>query len=202
MNLTQIQIRPAQPNDAAFIADMIQLSMGGLAVHLFGTDGRSINRYIENLVLRNAGRFGLRFSFIADVAEISKGFLLSYKGRSLNFLNIATLPQLFLAMGFAPAFRFTKRGIGLPGGREAVKDEYYISNLGVHPSAQGQGVGSALLKFAEGLASNAKLTKCSLIVSQHNQNAFRLYRRFGYQVVETVQDDNPSLGYQRMVKVL
>jgi GNAT superfamily N-acetyltransferase len=202
MNLTQIQIRPARLHDAAFIADMIQLSMGGLAVHLFGTDGRSINRYIENLVLRNAGRFGLRFSFIADVAEISKGVLLSYKGRSLNFLNIATLPQLFLAMGFAPAFRFMKRGIGLPGGREAVKDEYYISNLGVHPSAQGQGVGSALLKFAEGLASNAKLTKCSLIVSQHNQNAFRLYRRFGYQVVETVQDDNPSLGYHRMVKVL
>jgi ribosomal protein S18 acetylase RimI-like enzyme len=41
-----------------------------------------------------------------------------------------------------------------------------------------------------------------LIVSLHNQNAFRLYQRFGYQVVETVQDDNPSLGYHRMLKVL
>jgi ribosomal protein S18 acetylase RimI-like enzyme len=202
MNLTEIQIRPANANDSPFIADMIQLSMGGLADHLFGVESRSIKKYIENLVQCNAGRFGLRFSFIADVAGNSKGVLLSYKGRSLDLLNIATFPQLFFAMGFAPAFRFMKRGIKLPGGLEAGRDEYYISNLGVHPSAQGLGIGSALLKFAEGLAANAKVKKCSLIVSLRNQNAFRLYQRFGYQVVETVQDDNPSLGYHRMVKVL
>jgi len=72
----------------------------------------------------------------------------------------------------------------------------------VHPSSQGLGIGSALLKFAEGLACDAKLTRCSLIVGSYNQKAFRLYQRLGYQVVETVRSENPSLGYYRMVKVL
>jgi len=202
MNLTEIRIRPASKDDAPFIAEMLKLSMGSLADYLFEADARTITRYIESLVLRNAGRFGMRFSFIADVAGISKGVLLSYKGGSVDLLNVATFPHLFSAMGFSRAIRFMKRGISLPGGREAVKDEYYISNLGVHPSAQGLGIGSALLKFAESLACDAKLSKCSLIVGSYNQNAFRLYQRLGYQVVETVRNENPSLGYYRMVKVL
>lgn len=202
MSLTEISIRPARQNDAPFIAEMIKLSMGSLADYLFGTDGQSIKKYIEKLVLENAGRFGLRFSFIAESAGISKGILLSYKGRSIDLLNLATFPHLFSAMGFGPALRFMKRGISLPGGSEAVKDEYYISNLGVDPSSQGLGVGSALLKFAEGLARNEKLAKCSLIVALYNRDAFRLYQRFGYRVVETVQSKDETLGYHRMVKQL
>jgi ribosomal protein S18 acetylase RimI-like enzyme len=105
-------------------------------------------------------------------------------------------------MGFAPALRFMWRGVSLPGGREAVKDEYYISNLGVDPSAQGCGVGSVLLNFAEGLARKEKLTKCSLIVGLYNRNALRLYERFGYRIAETISHQNEALGYHRMVKQL
>lgn len=196
-----IDIRPARQTDSLFIAEMIQISMGSLADYLFGTDSQSIKKYLENLVVRNAGRFGLRLSFIAESAGLSKGVLLSYKGRSIDFLNLSTFPHLFPAMGRS-AFGFMQRGVNLPGGREAYKDEYYISNLGVHPPAQGQGIGSDLLKFAEGLARNENLAKCSLIVGSYNQSALRLYQRIGYQIVETVQDKNPLLGYHRMVKVI
>lgn len=202
MNLTELSIHPARQKDVPFIAEMIKLSMGSLADHLFGMDDWSIKRQIENLVRRNAGRFGLRFSFVAEAGGISKGALLSYKGGSVDYLNAATCPHLFSVMGVGPALRFMMRGISLPGGREAVKDEYYISNLGVDPASQGQGIGSALLKFAEELTRDQKLAKCSLIVGLYNQDAFRFYQRHGYEVVETVQDKNKTLEYHRMVKKL
>ena len=197
-----IDVRPARQTDSPFIAEMIQLSMSHLADYLFGVDGKSIKKYIENLVVRNAGRFGFRHSFIAESGGVSKGVLLAYKGRIIDRLNLSTFPHLFSAMGFSTAFGFMKRGVNLPGGREAYQDEYYISNLGVHPSAQGQGIGSDLLKFAEGLARKENLSKCSLIVGSYNPNALHLYQRLGYQIVETVQGDDPALGYHRMVKVI
>ena len=197
-----INVRPACKHDASFIAEMIQLSLGGLADYLFGTDDQYTRKYIESLVIRNAGRFGFRFAFIAEFNGMSKGVLLSFKSSRLGFMDFSTIPHLFPVLGVSSAFHFVKRVVSLPGGREAENNEYYISNLGVHPSAQGQGIGSLLLKFAEGLARNENLTKCSLIVGSHNQNASRLYQRFGYQIVETVQDDNPLLGYHRMVKAI
>lgn len=194
-----LAIRPALQSDAAFVAEMFLLSMGSLADYLFATDQQTAKDFTERLVIRNAGRFGLRFGFIAEVEGAPKGALVACHGKLLDRLNLATFPHLFAAMGLS-AFGFVRRGIALPGGREAKGDEYYLGNLGVHPSAQGLGIGSALLGFAEQRAHKEGLTKCSLVVALYNQAAFRLYKRFGYEVVETVE--HPSLGYYRMVKVL
>lgn len=202
MNLMDLAIRPALKQDAAFVAEMIQLSMGHLAEHLFEADHRSVRTCLENLLIRNAGRFGVNLSFIAESAGKMKGALLSFHGAAINRLNLATVAHLFPILGVGQAFRFMWRGVTRPGGQEAGSDEYYISNLGVLPSAQGQGVGAALLRFAEGVAQESGLPKTSLVVGLRNQNALRLYRRSGYQVVETVQDKNKTLEYHRMVKKL
>ncbi len=197
-----LTIRPALQSDAIFVAEMIQLSMSHLADHLFGADHRSVQKILEDLATRNAGRFGARLSFVAESAGSLKGALISFKGAGINRINLATFPHLFPALGFRHTFGFMWRGVNLPGGVEAKADEYYISNLGVHPSAQGQGIGSELLTFAEKLAGESGLSKVSLIVGSYNQNALRLYQRVGYCIVETVQAANQTLGYHRMVKVL
>lgn len=198
MNST-LAIRPALQSDAAFVAEMFLLSMGSLADHLFATDQQTAKSFTERLVIRNAGRFGLRFAFIAEVGGASKGALVACKGNLLERLNLATAPHLFGVMGWS-AFGFIWRGVALPGGREAEADEYYIGNLGVHPSAQGLGIGSALLEFAEAQARRHGLAQCALVAALYNHGAIRLYERFGYEVVETVE--HPTLGYYRMVKVL
>lgn len=192
-------IRPALKSDTAFVAEMIHLSMGHLADYLFGADSQ---RSIEDLASRNAGRFGAGLSYVAESAGTLKGALVSFKGAGIDRINLATFPHLFPALGLRHAFGFMWRGVMLPGGAEAKADEYYISNLGVHPSAQGQGIGSELLAFAEKLAGESGLHKVSLIVGSYNQNALRLYQRVGYGIVETVQAANHALGYHRMVKVL
>lgn len=197
-----VTIRPALQSDAAFVAEMIQLSMGHLADYLFGADHRSVQAYLENLVRRNAGRFAARLSHVAESAGTLRGALVSFKAAGIDRINLATFPHLFPALGVWRAIGFMQRGASLPGGAEAKADEYYISNVGVHPSAQGQGVGSALLKFAEKITRDAGLSKTSLIVGSYNQSALRLYQSTGYQIVETVEDANQILGYYRMVKVI
>ena len=197
-----VTIRPALQSDAAFVAEMIHLSMGHLADYLFGADQPSVRIYIENLVRRNAGRFAARLSYVAESAGMLKGALVSFRGAGIDRINLATFPHLFPELGLRITLGFMWRGVNLPGGAEAKADEYYISNIGVHPSAQGQGIGSALLKFAEKTAIEAGLPKTSLIVGSYNQNALRLYQRIGYQIVETVEDSNRILGYYRMVKVI
>lgn len=195
-------IRPAIESDIPFAAEMMQLSLGKLGDHLFGTDRQTSKAHIEKLIARNAGRFALRFAFIYTVNDKSQGAMFSSRGDGLERLNTKTAPHLFPVLGFLPALGFIRRGISLPGGREAENDEYYIGNIGVIPSAQGQGIGTTLLNFGEELAHQQGLPKCSLIVGLYNQGALRLYQRHGYQIVETVPAENPSLAYHRMVKVL
>lgn len=199
MSSLDILIRPAVHSDVPFVADMFLLSMGSLADHLFAADKQTAKHSIEKLVARNAGRFALRFAWIAEVNGNTKGGLVACKGNMIEHLNLATAPHLFGVMGLS-AFGFMWRGVALPGGREAEADEYYIGNLGVHPSAQGLGIGSAMLEFAATQARQHGLAKCSLVAALYNHGAIRLYERFGYEVVETVE--HPTLGYYRMVKVL
>jgi len=200
--MPEVSIRPASLNDAAFVAEMMYLSMGGLADHLFDETGQQVIAPLENLFTRNAGRFDLGLAFVAEVKGRPSGMMFSCEGARLDALNLAVFPHLFPVLGLVPAFRFVWRGVHLPGGAEALKDEYYISNIGVHPTAQGQGIGSRFLAYAEQIARASRLAKCSLLVSLHNVNALRLYQRTGYQIVETVHDENENLGYHRMVKQL
>ena len=197
-----LKIRAAQPTDASFAASMIYLTMTSLADHLFQKKTDVIEGVIAKLFTRKDGRFGHGSALIAEFEDISVGLLVASRGDKVNRLNLETIPHLIAVLGFARAIGFIRRGIGLPGGREAYDDEFFLSNLAVIPSMQGHSFGSQMLTYAEGLARENNLSKCSLIVGWHNTKARRLYERTGYQVVEIVPDENEDLGYYRMVKAL
>jgi L-phenylalanine/L-methionine N-acetyltransferase len=58
-----------------------------------------------------------------------------------------------------------------------------ISSVAVHPSYQGKGVGSALVKAALNLADNwLNLHRLELVVYTDNEAAIALYRKFGFVV--------------------
>ena len=200
--MNSIQIRPARPTDAALAAQLFQLSMGGLADYLFNNDSSFAKNSLMKLFSSNAGRFGFANALVAEVDGESVGLLVSYPGKKLPTLALRTLPHLISILGLPRVFDFIRRGISLPGGKEAGTDEYYISNVGVLPSAQGRGIGARLLEYADETARHAHLMKCSLLVSLKNEGARRLYERNGYQIVLTVQEKNKAPGYHRMVKDL
>lgn len=201
MNPT-LENRAAGPVDASFAASMIHLSMGHLADHLFQQDRDVIEEKLAGLFARDAGRFGYKCAFVAECERGPVGLMVACRGDRVNRLNLETIPHLIAVLGLSQAIGFMHRTIGLPGGREAKDDEFFISNLGILPSMQGRSFGSQMLAFAEELASEDNLKKCSLIVGWHNTRAHRLYERTGYRVVETVQDGSEDLGYHRMVKAL
>jgi ribosomal protein S18 acetylase RimI-like enzyme len=197
-----LRLRAAQVDDAPFAASMLRLSMGSLADHLFGRKPGNIEKLLEKLFARDAGRFGYKHAFIAAFENTSVGLLVASRGDKVNRLNLETIPHLMAVLGPAKAVGFIWRVVMLPGGKEAEDDELYISNLGIIPSMQGRFFGTHMLAHAEKLAQDRNLAKCSLIVGWHNTSARRLYERVGYQVVETVKDEGKHNGYYRMVKVL
>jgi len=199
---SELEIWPATSANASFAASMICLSMGSLADRLFAQKDETIDKMIAKLFARNAGRFGYNDAYIAELEDKPVGLLIVVRGADVNRLNLKTIPHLTAVLGFTKAIGFIWRAVTLPGGREAENDELYIANLGIIPSMQGRSLGSQLLAYAEKLAREYNLKKCSLIVGWHNTNARRLYERIGYQIVETVQDEIGHQGYYRMVKVL
>lgn len=62
-------------------------------------------------------------------------------------------------------------------------DCYFVENIAVAPSAQGRGLGAALLGFAEAAAVAAKLPAVGLYTNALMTENLRLYPRLGY--VET-----------------
>jgi ribosomal protein S18 acetylase RimI-like enzyme len=199
---SELEIRPATSADASFAALLIHLSMDSLADHLFAQKAETVDAMISKLFVRNAGRFGYKDAFIAELEEKSVGLLIAARGADVNRLNLETIPHLIAVLGLIKAIGFVWRAVTLPGGREAYDDELYIANLGILPSMQGRSLGSGLLVYAEELARKYSLMKCSLIVGWHNTDARRLYERVGYQIVETVQDEIEHRGYYRMLKAL
>ena len=197
-----LSIRPAQVSDSAFLAEMFSLSMGGLADHLFADAPLSVTGTLRALIARDAGRFGFGLAHLAEEDGSPAGALVACPGARLDGLALSVFPHLFPVLGLAPALRFIARGIALPGGREALRGEFYISNLGVVPGRQGRGLGSRLLSFAEDQARSLGLQKCALLVGLYNGDALRLYQRLGYRIVESVPHADQHLAYHRLVKQL
>jgi ribosomal protein S18 acetylase RimI-like enzyme len=63
----------------------------------------------------------------------------------------------------------------------------YVQLIGVRPSARGQGIGRALMEFAEA-KSVAEGRALFLLVSDFNTDAQRFYQRLGYRQVGQLVD--------------
>lgn len=104
-------------------------------------------------------------------------------------------------------FRFVQRAWPLFSIKEAENDEYFISNIAVFPEQQGQGLGQYMLHQIETKARIQGFSKVSLTVDIENERALSLYKRMGFNIMETVGIEplRRLIGYRgfhRMVKFL
>lgn len=63
----------------------------------------------------------------------------------------------------------------------------HIINVAVHPEYRNEGVGTQLLLFAINYAKERKFKEVSLEVRKSNENAIRLYKKLGFEVVEDLK---------------
>lgn len=195
----RIAVRPARPDDAPLAAAVFRLSLGEFGEHLFGHDARLTEIALMRLFSADAGRFGYKLSWVAELNRHPLGLMTAFPGAHVNRLSLAVAPHLPRALGWN-VFGFVRRALAFVQGIEAESDEFYISQLGVLPAAQGQGLGKRLLLHADEQARALGLSKVALIVSIENHDAQRLYKRNGFETVSTWHDKNPLASYHRMVK--
>jgi len=73
-------------------------------------------------------------------------------------------------------------------------DHLYVENIAVDPSAQGRGLGRALMEFAEQEAARRTLGRMALVTHEVMTENQAIYARLGYVEVERRAED----GYRRI----
>jgi ribosomal protein S18 acetylase RimI-like enzyme len=73
-------------------------------------------------------------------------------------------------------------------------DLLYVENVAVDPSAQGRGLGRALMEFAEQEAARRRLNRMALVTHEIMTENQAIYARLGYVEIERRVED----GYRRI----
>jgi len=74
------------------------------------------------------------------------------------------------------------------------EDHLYVENIAVDPSAQGHGLGRALMEFAEQEAARRRLSRMALVTHETMTENQAIYARLGYVEIERRAED----GYRRI----
>ena len=178
MSIIQPPFRRATINDSGTLAQFVEFASEGLAVYLWTKiaggpdDPWHIGR---ERVASETGGLSYRNAVIAELAGQSISGLISYplgdKAERISDSLPAVLVPLHELMNLA-------------------LDTWYIHVAAVSPEYRGKGQGLALLALAERFAGSAGKASVSLIVSDTNAGARRLYESCGYR----------EIGQRKMVK--
>jgi ribosomal protein S18 acetylase RimI-like enzyme len=160
--------RRATSEDADTLANLIEFASEGLALYLWskiagtGGDPWSIGR--ERVL---SGALGLYFgnAILMELAGQPAAGLISYSLGETPEPISNELPAILV-----PLHELTRQ---VPG-------SWYVHVLAAFPQHRGRGFGSALLALADDLAASARKSALSLIVSDTNTGARKLYERCGY----------------------
>jgi ribosomal protein S18 acetylase RimI-like enzyme len=201
-------IRPAGPTDSDLVSRLIYLTMGIEADWLFGyRKERSTLQVLQSLFLHRNNRMGINLTYLAEYTGQACGLLLAFPGKLLSRLNWMTGWHFLQAFGPVGIAQLIWKQSAYGDLIETEVDEFYISNLAVLPEFQGKGIGRLMMEYAEKLAFESGLNKCSLIVALGHEKACKMYERLGYRIIQTYINHHPKVsegsgGYHRMVKIL
>ena len=168
----QVKIREARKVDSAVLAQLINVAGEGLPLYLWrrmagaGEDPWEIGR---ERAARDSGGFSYRNSVVAEVDGSIAGALVGYP--------VAAEPQAVETENLPPMF------VPLLELENLAAGTWYVNAVATFPGGRGLGIGSQLMEWAQNKASALGLRGTSLIVSDANRGARRLYERLGYEEV-------------------
>lgn len=199
-------IRPADKNDAAIAACLIAETNGEFGVEVLGL-GKPEQQLValQTWFIAEKNRFSYQHTLIAEKYGAAAGLLLAFSGAQLNSLEWGCGRRIFHIYGFFGAWRMIWRNKALVNNKEAEKDEYMIAHLAVDANFRRQGIAQALMAHAVEDARSKGFTKLVLEVEMQNDKAFALYRKSGFEVVNTVYFNQGAIkfkspGFYKMLK--
>ncbi len=169
MGQSPIDIRRARPEEARDIARLVNAAAEGLALQMW-----------QAYAPGQMDVWAFAAGFVAerlDAEPYADAWVAVADGHVVGFLSVRRLPPVAAPSSpEAPAFFAPVFALGA-----LACDTGYVNMLAVAEDRRGQGIGSALLTFAERYAGPAGM---SLVVTDCNRGARRLYERHGYRVTD------------------
>ena len=161
--------RAARPDDAQALAELVDFASEGLALYLWsklagpGGDAWAIGR---ERALRESGSFSYRNAVVMEKGSRVAAGLIGYPLPNEPEPVPDTTPAMFV-----PLQQLENLAPGT----------WYVNVLAAYPEHRGQGCGSALLELGKQIAADTSCRGLSIIVSDTNTGARRLYERSGYR---------------------
>jgi len=165
----QITLRAASPDDARPMAELINFAGEGMPYHLWGRmadPGETAWEVGQRRARRDEGGFSWRNTTVAETGGRVVACLIGYPlPEDPEPIDPASMPAMFVPLQELENLA--------PG-------SWYVNVLATYPEFRGRGIGSILLEEAGHKAREATCTGLSIIVSDANTGARRLYERSGY----------------------
>jgi ribosomal protein S18 acetylase RimI-like enzyme len=172
--MIQPPCRPATQQDAAALAELVNMAGEGLPLHIWsrmadaGQDPWEIGRQRAG---RDSGSFSYRNAFIREKAGRVVAALIGYPLADAPVSpDLSQMPPMF---------------VPLQELEDLAPGTWYVNVLATLPEYRGQGYGSQLLALAEKLATASGRRGLSIIVADGNFGAIRLYSRVGFRQTDS-----------------
>jgi ribosomal protein S18 acetylase RimI-like enzyme len=182
----QPPFRRARPDDAGALVDLVNFASHGLAPHFWnraaapGQTGMDVGR---ERARREDSAFSYRNAIVAEVDGRCAAGLIGYvQPKEPEPIDPKAMPALFVPLQELENLA--------PG-------TWYVNVLAAYPEHRGKGYGTRLLAIADSIAAAEGCPGLSIIVSDANVGAHRLYLRNGYReagIRPMVKEDWPGEG--------
>jgi ribosomal protein S18 acetylase RimI-like enzyme len=188
--------RRATPVDARALAELVNIAGEGLPLYLWSRmaeAGESAWEVGRRRAMRESGSFSYRNAVVAEIDDRVIAGLIGYPLPDRpEPIDLDGMPAMFV-----PLQELENRAPGT----------WYVNVLATFEKYRGRGYGARLLGVAERLAVAAGRSGLSIIVSDANAGARRLYERSGYAAAATrpmVKEawENPGESWVLLIKRL
>ncbi|MEX1034552.1 MAG: GNAT family N-acetyltransferase [Sneathiella sp.] len=160
--------RPATKSDAEHLARLVNFAGEGIPFYYWqkvAETGQNPWEIGKNRAGREEGSFSYRHTTVAEIDGQVAGCLVTYVlPENPEPINYDEMPPIFIPIQEL---------------EDSAPSTQYVSVLAAYPEYRNLGVGSGLLEIAEKEGAQRAM---SIIVSDGNPNARRLYERVGYVV--------------------
>jgi ribosomal protein S18 acetylase RimI-like enzyme len=162
--------RKATPDDAAALAELVNMAGEGLPLYLWGKmaepgeDAWAVGR---KRARRESGSFSYRNAVVWEEGRRVAAGLIGYRlPDTPEPIDYATMPAMF---------------VGLQELENLAPKTWYVNVIAVYPEHRERGFGTKLLALSEDLGRETRANGMSIIVADANATARRLYERTGYR---------------------
>lgn len=169
-----MKIREATVNDCRNIAELALIAGDGIPAY-FWEQSRKNGQQLLDVGIQNlksdTANFSYRNVHVAEVDKSVAGMILAYR-----------LPDKENADKVEDYPEFIQPVIEL---EQCVPGSFYVNMLATYPKYRNLSIGTSLMGIVDDLAEQAGCQLISVQVFEQNVRAVRLYRRLGYDVLES-----------------